>query len=96
MSYVNFCQCLGEEVDLRLIVVMNVQVMDFSTHDREEWELDSLTIDPIIVHLVTVHGDSWTNVAQESGADSNLRSRALASMAQLMDYRSFWVRLQGS
>ena len=37
-----------------------------------------------------------SEIAQESGADSNLRSRALASMAQLMDYRSFWVRLQGS
>ena len=48
MSYVNFCQCISEQVDLR-----TVQVIDFSHHDRAEWELDSLTIDPIIVHLVT-------------------------------------------
>ena len=44
-----------------------------------------LKIDPIIVHLVTIHGDGWADVAQESGPDSNLRSRALASMAQIMD-----------
>ena len=64
---------------------MTVQVIDFSAEDRQEYDLDSLKIDPIIVHLVTTQGPQWTDTAQASGADSNLRCRALEAVAQIMD-----------
>jgi len=64
---------------------MTVQVIiDFSAEDRQEYDLDSLKIDPIIVHLVTTQGPQWTDTAQASGADSNLRCRALEPW-QIMD-----------
>jgi len=65
--------------------MMNVQVIDFSAEDRQEYDLDSLKIDPIIVHLVTTQGPQWTDTAEASGADSNLRCRALEAVAQIMD-----------
>jgi hypothetical protein len=64
---------------------MTAQVIDFSAEDRQEYDLDSLKIDPIIVHLVTTQGPQWTDTAQASGADSNLRCRALEAVAQIMD-----------
>jgi len=49
------------------------------------FELDSLKIDPIIVHLVTMHGPSWSDIPLASDVDSNLRCRALESVAQILD-----------
>ena len=66
-------------------MVMTVQVIDFSAEDRQEYDLDSLKIDPIIVHLVTTTGQQWTDALETSGPDSNLRCRALEAVAQIMD-----------
>ena len=68
-----------------MTLIITAQVIDFSEHDRQDYDLDSLKIDPIIVHLVTTKGAQWTDSAEEAGDDSNLRCRSLESVAQIMD-----------
>ena len=65
--------------------VMTIQVCDYSDDDRRQYDLDSLKIDPIIVHLVTVNGSQWPAAVAQSGTDSNLSHRALLVVAQIMD-----------
>ena len=64
---------------------MTVQVCDYSDDDSRQYDLESLKIDPIIVHLVTVNGSEWSDVVAASGTDSNLSHRALDVVAQIMD-----------
>jgi len=64
---------------------MPTQVCDYSDDDRRQFDLDSLKIDPVIVHLVSMNGPEWSAPVASSGADSNLRCRALKVVAQIMD-----------
>ena len=64
---------------------MTIQVCDYSDDDRRQYDLDSLKIDPIIVHLMTVNGSQWPAAVAQSGTDSNLSHRALLVVAQIMD-----------
>jgi hypothetical protein len=64
---------------------MTTQVCDYLDDDRRQYDLESLKIDPIIVHIVTVNGSDWSAVVATSVADSNLSHRALDVVAQIMD-----------
>ena len=65
--------------------VMTIQVCDYSDDDRRQYDLDSLKIDPIIVHLVTVNRSEWSVVVAVSGDDSNLSHRVFEVVVQIMD-----------
>jgi hypothetical protein len=64
---------------------MTIQVCDYSDDDRRQYDLDSLKIDPIIVHLVTVNRSEWSVVVAVSGDDSNLSHRVFEVVVQIMD-----------
>lgn len=46
---------------------MTIQVCDYSDIDKRQYDLDSLKIDPIIVHLVSINGP-------EVSSSCNIRS----------------------
>ena len=48
-------------------------------------DLDSLKIDPIIVHLVIMNGPEWSDPVTESGGDSKLWYRVIEVVTQIMD-----------
>jgi hypothetical protein len=66
------------------VVTGGARVCDFSAEDRVRYDLDNLKIDPLIIHLVTTHGPSWSSAAVvEDNSPAHTRAREALAQVRL-------------